>query len=214
MPRVSDADQRLIEAAQKILKKSSLSRMNIRQVATKAGVNLGMFHYHFKTKDMFIRAVMQDVYEKFFKNFSLRIEEADTPLEKLRQALLTLGMFVRDHRKLVLSIIEDVLDGNKEVLLFVRKNGERHARILWDLVGQCQKEGLIEKMPRPQVFAFMMPAVVGSAVLMGGVENVASSLFERGVLKGAEVLILSDSALRKRVDMALEALASRKGGKR
>ena len=73
-----NADQRLIEAAQKMLIKTGLNRMNIRQVAAEAGVNLGMFHYHFKTKDLFIRAVLQDVYEKFFKNFSLKIEEADS----------------------------------------------------------------------------------------------------------------------------------------
>ena len=53
-----NADQHLIEAAQKMLKHTSLSQMNIRQVAAEAGVNLGMFHYHFKTKDQFAKAVM------------------------------------------------------------------------------------------------------------------------------------------------------------
>jgi AcrR family transcriptional regulator len=207
-----NADQRLIEAAQKMLIKTGLNRMNIRRVAAEAGVNLGMFHYHFKTKDLFIRAVLQDVYEKFFKNFSLKIEEADNPLEKLRQAILVVGIFVRDNRKLALGLIQDVLDGNTEVLSFVRKNGMRHVKILWDLVGQCQKEGLIEKMPRPQVFAFMMPAVAAPALAVGGVENVASSLFAKGVLKGVGVLVLSDQALQKRVDMALKGLGAREKG--
>jgi AcrR family transcriptional regulator len=206
-----NADQRLIEAAQKMMKKTGLSQMNIRQVAAEAGVNLGMFHYHFKTKDQFARAVMQDLYEKFFKNFSLKIEEADSALEKLRQALLALGFFARDHRKLALSLIRDLMDGNKEVLSFVRQNGIRHAKILWALVGQCQKEGLIEKMPRPQVFAFMMPAIMGPTLIVGGAESTAQTLFEKGFLKGADLLVLSDNALRKRIDMALKGLGAREG---
>jgi AcrR family transcriptional regulator len=206
-----NADQRLIEAAEKMLKNTSLGQMNIRQVAAQAGVNLGMFHYHFKSKDQFNRAVMQDIYEKFFKNFSLKIEEADTPLEKLKQALLALGLFARDHRKLALSLIRDVIDGNQEVLLFVKQNGTRHVKILWNLVGQCQKEGLIEKMPRPQVFAFMMPAIMGPTLVVGGAESVAKGLFQKGLLKGADLLVLSDQALKKRIEMALRGLGAEAG---
>jgi len=209
-----NADQHLIEAAQKMLKHTSLSQMNIRQVAAEAGVNLGMFHYHFKTKDQFAKAVMQDVYEKFFKNFSLKIEEAGSSLEKLRQALLALGYFARDHRKLVLSLVRDVMDGNKEVLLFVRQNGIRHAKILWALVGQCQKEGFIEKMPRPQVFAFMMPAIMGPTLIVGAAESVAKTVFQKGLLKGADLLVLSDKALQKRIDMALRGLGAGEGMKK
>ena len=209
-----NADQRLVEAAEHMLKTTSLSQMNIRQVAARAGVNLGMFHYHFKSKDQFARAVMQDIYEKFFKNFSLKIEEAGSTLEKLRQALLALGLFARDHRKLALGLIRDVMDGNQEVLSFARQNGIRHAKILWALVGQCQKEGFIEKMPRPQVFAFMMPAIMGPTLIVGGAECVAKTVFERGLLKGADLLVLSDKALQKRIDMALKGLGAKEGVKK
>ncbi len=209
-----NADKRLIEAAQKMLKKNSLSQMNVRQVAAEAGVNLGMFHYHFKTKDQFIRAVLQDLYEKFFKNFGLKIEEADTNLEKLRQALFAVGQFARDNRVLALAILRDLLDHNQETLNFIKTNATRHAVVLWELVSQCQKEGSLEKMPKPQAMAFMMPAVAGPALVLAGVESVASSLLSKGLLKGAGMMILSDGALKKRIDMALKGLgANSKGGK-
>ncbi len=209
-----NADKRLIEAAQKMLKKNSLSQMNVRQVAAEAGVNLGMFHYHFKTKDQFIRAVLQDLYEKFFKNFGLKIEEADTNLEKLRQALFAVGQFARDNRVLALAILRDLLDHNQETLNFIKTNATRHAVVLWELVSQCQKEGSLEKMPKPQAMAFMMPAVAGPALVLAGVESVASSLLSKGLLKGAGMMILSDEALKKRIDMALKGLgANSKGGK-
>jgi AcrR family transcriptional regulator len=187
--------------------------MNLRDVAAKAGVNLGMFHYHFKTKDQFIRTVLQDTYEKFFKNFNLRIEGQVTSREKLRQALLTIGQFARDNRQLVLSLLRDILDHNQEILSFVKNNGKRHAKVVWDLVGQCQKEGSLKKMPRPQAMAFILPAVVGPALAVGGVENVASSILTKGFLKGVGIMLLSDQAIRQRVDMALKAVSSGEGGK-
>jgi AcrR family transcriptional regulator len=206
-------DEQLIKAAQEMLKSTGLSRMNLRDVAAKAGVNLGMFHYHFKTKDQFIRVVLQDTYEKFFKDFNLRIEGQDKPLEKLRQALLTVGQFARDNRQLVLSIMRDVLDHNQETLSFVKNNGKRHAKIIWDLVGQCQKDGSLKKMPRPQIMAFLMPVVAAPALAIGGVENVASSLLTKGFLKGVGIMILSDPSIRQRVDMALRAVGTGEGGK-
>jgi AcrR family transcriptional regulator len=209
-----NADLRLIEAAQKMLKNTSLSQMNLRQVAANAGVNLGMFHYHFKSKDQFSRAVMQDVYERFFKNFNLRIEEADSSIEKLRQALLAIGVFVRDHRRLMLNMMRDVLDHNEVAISYVKANGQRHAIVLWDLVGRCQKEGVLEKMPRPQALAYLMPSVVGASLAVGGAESVAKTVFEKGFLKGADLLVLSDKALQKRIDMALKGLgAKERGGK-
>lgn len=206
-------DEQLIKAAQEMLKHTGLSRMNLRDVAAKAGVNLGMFHYHFKTKDQFIRTVLQDTYEKFFKNFNLRIEGQVTSREKLRQALLTIGQFARDNRQLVLSLLRDILDHNQEILSFVKNNGKRHAKVVWDLVGQCQKEGSLKKMPRPQAMAFILPAVVGPALAVGGVENVASSILTKGFLKGVGIMLLSDQAIRQRVDMALKAVSSGEGGK-
>src|SRR5581483_5845523 len=101
---------RLIEAGREMLRESGLGRVNLRQVAARAKVNLGMFHYHFKTKDQFIRAVLQDCYEKFFRNFNLKIEEEQAPLEKLRKALFAMGQFTRDNRGLFLSMLQDALE--------------------------------------------------------------------------------------------------------
>src|SRR5665811_1456045 len=104
-----NTDQRLIEAAREMLGTSALSRMNLREVAKKAGVNLGMFHYHFKTKDQFTRAVLQDTYDKFFREFSLESSRDGEPLQNLRGALFTLGKFMLDNRRMLLGILHDVL---------------------------------------------------------------------------------------------------------
>ncbi|UUZ51051.1 hypothetical protein LP420_16605 [Massilia sp. B-10] len=59
------------------------------------GVNLGMFHYHFKNKDNFIRAVLQRLYEAMFADLQLQADAGADALSGLRAAFTVLGGFAR-----------------------------------------------------------------------------------------------------------------------
>ncbi len=213
MSRVSEADQLLIQAAQEMLKHSGMSSMNLRDLAKKAGVNSGMFHYHFKTKERFMRAVLQDLYEKFFKDFSLGVDQERTALEKLRKALFKVGQFSRDNRKLILSMLQDVLAQNKLVRDFFKDNSKRHGEVILRLLGQCKKEGIVEKRPDLQIACFLMTAINAPAMAIGIVENVEKTLLVKLFLKHASSQILSDKALRERVEMALRGVGVPEGNR-
>lgn len=215
MPRPSqNTDKCLIEAAQGMLRKTGLSRMNLRQVAAKAGVNLGMFHYHFKTKDKFIRAVLQDSYEKFFRDFTLKIEEGKSPLEKLRQALFALATFARDNRQLFVSLLQDALNGNDTARDFVGDNFLRHGMVVRKLVLQCQLDKSLRKMSAARAMVFLMGAINMSSLLVTVVEQAAASKSTKIAMKGFGLLVLSDDAIQERVDMALRGLSVPSGGKK
>ena len=49
-----NTDRLLIEAAKELIPEAGFKGLKIREVARKAGVNLGMFNYHFKTKEKFL----------------------------------------------------------------------------------------------------------------------------------------------------------------
>jgi AcrR family transcriptional regulator len=99
----SQTYERLLQAGLELLDENGFEGLKIRQVTEKAGVNLGMFHYHFKTKDEFTRQVLKHLYEKFFQDFSLESVGEDDPLARLRRALLALGRFFRENRTLLLG---------------------------------------------------------------------------------------------------------------
>lgn len=214
MPRVSNADQRLIQTALEMAHHSSLSGLKLRDVAKKAGVNLGMFHYHFKTKDAFIRRVLQEAYDRFFKEFTLETSKEGPARERLRSALLALGRFARENRRLLLGIMHGALNKEREVLDFAAKNLPRHGRVMMDLASQSQKEGSMRKMP----FATIMPLFIGAV----GLPNMMLAMMEYLDVKVVkfipdlvlEKVLLSDRLLEERVDLVLEALAPKKGGKR
>ena len=213
MPRVSDTDQRLVDTALEMVKHTSLSSLKLRDVAKKAGVNLGMFHYHFKTKDQFTRAVLQDTYEKFFSKFSLETSGDGLAIERLRAALLTLGRFVGKNRMLLLGLLHDVLNKNQVVLNFVKTNGPRHGLVILGLVRECQKEGSLKKMHLPAIMPLLMGACLFPLMAVAMMEHLQIKKVRFVPFAAVKLLIVSDKALEARVDLVLESLAPGIGGK-
>ncbi len=209
-----NTDQRLIEAARNLLNESSLTGMNLRQVAKKAGVNLGMFHYHFKTKDQFTRSVLQDTYDKFFREFSLETSGDGPALERLRSALLTLGRFVGTNRRMLLGILHDVLNKNRVVLDFLKANAPRHGLVIVDLVRQCQKEGSLRKMPLPSIMPVLMGACLFPLIMVAMLEHLEVKRLGFVPFAVAKSLVTSNRAVKDRVDLMLGSLAPGKGGRR
>jgi AcrR family transcriptional regulator len=178
------------------------SRLSLREVAKVAGVNLGMFHYHFKTKEEFTRRILQEFYEEFFKNFGLDTTRGGTALEKLRSVLLLVGKFARDNRKFILALVRDLANGEKVVIQFVRENFFRHVAVVRGLVVAGQKEGLISPIPVLQIVAFMMSGVMLPILIANHLPQLPG-IPERGSIDHD---ILSDFAILQRIDFALTGL--------
>ncbi len=214
MPKVSDTDQRLVDTALEMVKHTALSNLKLRDVAKKAGVNLGMFHYHFKTKDQFTRAVLQDTYEKFFSKFSMETAGDGPAFERLKAALMTLGRFVGQNRMLLLGLLHDVLNKNKVVLNFVKANGPRHGLVILGLVRECQKEGSLKKMHLPAIMPLLMGACLFPVMAVAMMEHLDVKRVRFIPFAVVKQVIVSDKALETRVDLVLESLAPRKGDKK
>jgi AcrR family transcriptional regulator len=201
-------DQRLIEAAQQLMQRSGLSRLNLRQVAAKAGVNLGMFHYHFKGKEQFIRAVLEHTYQQFFEKFSLRVDGKTQPLEKLRQALLAMAQFSRDNRQVVLSLMQDALNQEPGARAFAQRSMGRHAQVILGLIARCQREGSLPLAPLPMLMSYIMTASTGSSLVLGLMEHAGAGRSHLDTFKAAA---FTDAALARRVDWVLGGLVAEAG---
>lgn len=205
MPRPSrQTDQRLIEAAQALMQQKSLTRLNLRDVAKEASVNLGMFHYHFKTKDQFVKAVLQDSYDKFFHHFSLKVDEKKEPLEKLRQALIAMAQFSLANRHLVLSLLQDTLNGDKAVKDFFQQSMARHVKVILGLILQCQGQGSLPAAPLPMVMSYLMSASTGSSLVLGLMEHSGAPDHAKHFEREA----FSEAAIVRRVNWVLNGLAA------
>jgi AcrR family transcriptional regulator len=205
MPRPSrNIDQLLIHAALGLMPATGVRAFSIRQVCERAGVNLGMFHYHFKTKDVFVRAVLQHTYDGMFAALELESHRATPVTEKLGAALNVLGRFGRDHRLLLLRLFGDALSGEAVAAEFLRHNLPRHIAVVAGLIMQGQKQGLLRPVALPQAIVFLAgsivaPILMGTAVKSAGLAPPVLALEEN---------IFSDAAIAERVDMALAGLVA------
>lgn len=204
-----NTDRLLLDAARRMVAEKGLSSLTLRGVARRAGVNLGMFHYHFKSKDEFVRRVLQQTYEDFFQRLSLESGGPGDAKTRLRRALTVVARFGRENRRLIMMLLGEVLQGNKACMDFAKANVPRHAAVVASLIEEGRRRRLLKPVPLPVALAFCMGGV--------GVPNAVVTLLERAGARRPfgrpmavmEDLFLSDEAIAARVDLILSGLARR-----
>jgi AcrR family transcriptional regulator len=207
MPRPSrNLDRALLAAGRALLPKRGCAGLSVREVAEAAGVNLGMFHYHFRTRDAFLRELLQSMYEEMFSQLTHARDDAPGPVESLRGALRFLGRFLRANRPVLARVMADALCGDRVAVEFLRQNAPRHLGYMKGLIELGQRERLLKKMPVPQALGFCagslaMPIIFGGAVADSGALGPLGS-------RTLEKALLSDEAIDARIELALEAIAA------
>ena len=105
MPRPSrNLDRALLAAGRALLPQRGCAGLSVREVAEAAGVNLGMFHYHFKSREAFLRALLQTMYEEMFSQLTFQGSAGWGPRDNLRAALRFLGRFLRANRPILARV--------------------------------------------------------------------------------------------------------------
>jgi AcrR family transcriptional regulator len=200
-------DRALVAAGRALLPEVGCGGLTIRQVAEAAGVNIGMFHYHFKTREAFLRAVMQEAYEEMFSQFSLQAARpADvTAAEHLRASFRVIARFVRDNSKFIGRVLADAACGDPVARDFLKDNVPRHMRPLAGLIAEGQHSGAFRPMPVPQALGFCagslaMPLLVGGAIVEAGV-------LPRAAARAISAALLTNEAIEQRIELALNAIA-------
>ena len=213
-PRPSrNLDRALLAAGRELFPSRGCAGLTVREVADAAGVNLGMFHYHFKSREAFLRALLQSVYEDMYSLLVVRATQLPQPGEHLRAfdvlraALQFMGRFVRANRPILARVLVDALGHDPIATEFLERNAPRHLKLMLGLVEAAQKEGSARStVPAPQLLGFCagslaMPILFGGAVLERAKAGAAHA-------RMIEAALLTDAALDQRIELALVAIAN------
>lgn len=197
-------DKKLFDQGRKLLIKKGASNFSVREVCDKAGVNLGMFNYHFGSKDKFIEKILMDIYESFLSDFEL--VEADSKLSTLELQLTLMAKFARDNRHLILVLLNDILNGEKAVQKFAKSKMRKHFMILAKTLRSCQKSGEIIDAPIPLI----LTQIAGSIGLSNLIPEVLGQLgvnkvFDVG-LKAITKKLTTDEAIEQRVKIVIQGI--------
>jgi len=205
-PRPSrNLDRALLAAGRALFPTRGCSGLTIREVADAAGVNLGMFHYHFKSREAYLRALLQSIYEEMYSQLTFRADEKLEPMGALRAALRFMARFVRANRPFLARVLGDAVCGEPIAVEFLRANFPRHLGVILRLIEAAQAAGHLKPIAPPQAMgicagSLAMPILVGGAVVDSGAMGPA------GTRMLTEVL-LSDAAIDERIELALAAIS-------
>jgi len=199
----SGTDLKLLAAGRKLAAQNGLSGLSIREVCAMAGVNLGMFHYHFKSKKNFEQAILKDIYSAFMETLHLEVATGKTPRERLKNVLRAFGRMARDNRALVAVIFKDVANGNKETMAFVRGNFIEHVRLVHKVLVECRRAGIMTGMSLPNMLVCLVLPVVIPCAGVGLVEKSGAGDFFPVPMVFVRRSLLTDKAIDERVEAVL-----------
>jgi AcrR family transcriptional regulator len=207
-PRPSrNLDRALLAAGRALFPTRGCAGLSIREVAEAAGVNLGMFHYHFKSREAYMRALLQTMYEEMYSQLAFQADEKLGPMEALRGALRFMGRFVRANRLFLARVLGDAVCGDPIATEFMRKNFPRHLGLILHLIEAAQAQGLVRPMAPPQAMGFCAGSLA-MPILFGGAVADSNAMGPAGTKMITEAL-LSDAALDQRIELALAAISQR-----
>lgn len=205
MPRPSrQLDQALLEAGAALFPSLGCRGLSLRAVAARAGVNVGMFHYHFRTKDNFLRTLLQQAYEQVFAQLSVAAAQHGSALERLRGTLVVIGRFLREHGPMVGRIWADAGNGEPVAREFLQANAPRHLALLLGLLEEAERAGEIAAMLPLRRFTFVMGAV--AAPVLVGARVAELGIAPAFIAPQLEPQVLCDAAIEARAELAIAAL--------
>lgn len=188
-------DQRLLDSGLALLPTAGCRGLSARRLAAHAGVNPGMFHYHFRSKDNFVRTLLERLYQQLFAALELNETGNPSPRQNLREALTVLGRFGIANRDLLARVAADAIAGEPVAIEFLRSHTPKHIEVLTRLIHQAQQAGEIEAGPITPILSFLCGAVMLPSVL-----NFPA---DPGDLNVNEV---TDAELNQRIEFALRGL--------
>jgi AcrR family transcriptional regulator len=198
-------DQALLASGRALYAQGGCAGLSVRALAEHAGVAPGMFHYHFGSKERFLRTLLSALYEDMFASLAQQAATPASPLDRLRAALRTLARFARTNRQLLARLWLDAMSGQEVARDFFRDNAPRHVGLLLQLLAEGQTAGVLARMPPLRAFAFVMGAVPMPMIFAAGL--VDAGMTPPGGKAVFDAQVMSDEAVDARIELALGALA-------
>lgn len=197
-------DAQLIASGLALLPQTGCAGLSVRRLVEHAGVNLGMFHYHFKNKDNFISILLEQMYDGMFVELQLQTDAQGDSVSSLRAAVTVLGRFALKHREMLGMLLSEAARGEQVPLNFLRKNLPRHVLVLAGLVLKGQADGSIIDVPVQQLLPFMAGGII--APILAGRAAERSGAIAPAMAPSVDRAVLSEQALLQRIELALRAI--------
>ncbi|MDE2159280.1 MAG: TetR/AcrR family transcriptional regulator [Burkholderiales bacterium] len=198
---------RLLEHGLSIAREKGLRGLKVREVATRSGVNLGSFVYHFGHREAYVAELVELWYAPLHEQLLRSVAAADgrPAIERLEAAVLQVLDWVGCNAGIVAHLVADAVAGEPGVRDFARRLPGRHPTLMLRLMREAQAEGSIAAGDARQLMFVVMTATGLPLVALGILPAQADWLPGFDALRAA---LADPQAVRRRLRWALRGIAA------
>jgi len=202
----SGTDIKLKAAGKELLREKGVTGLVVREACRRAGVNTGMFHYYFGSREEFLRAVLKEMYADFMVDFKAGVSAGGTPRDKLKNALIQVGRFVRSMRRTAPMVLADLAHGNREAFDFVTGNFTEHAVQIAGLAAANRPRSAVKGRSIPFLVGALLPVMIFPGIIGGIMERNGVKALGGEKLGDLMEEFLSDDGIEERAEIALRGI--------
>lgn len=202
----SGIDLKLKAAGIELLREAGITGLAVREVCRRAGVNTGMFHYHFGSKEEFLREVLREMYAEFMLSFKAGVSAGGTPRQRLKNALVEVGRFALGMRKTAPMLFADMAHGKKEAFAFASANLTEHIHHISVLAEECRPASAVKERSLPFMIAALIPVMIFPVLVGGMMERNGVQALGGVALDDLKAELFSDKGVAARAEIALRGI--------
>lgn len=138
-------DKKLIEIGKKRLMEQGITSISIRSICLESGINLGMFHYYFKSKENYLRILFKGLSDDLQAYWIRESVGLPTSEEKLKKVLLLNTKIMEQFKGVFETIFKDVDIFDDFYRTLAKDLHQKWNTFFADLIDECKKDGYLDK---------------------------------------------------------------------
>jgi AcrR family transcriptional regulator len=156
-----DVEKKIIDAARELFYEKGFTGVTVRDIASKAEVNLALLHYYFRTKDKIFEIVFKDAFALLFKKLNKALSSDVSLLDKIRLIVESYITTAAKYPRLA-SFIMHEMSGNKDIVWQIinlqadKKNINNHYSMFFHEIREAGQNGLIKDIDPKILFVDIM----------------------------------------------------------
>jgi AcrR family transcriptional regulator len=161
----SRLDKKMLDAGRKIVSKEGSGNLSIPRICMLAKANLGMFNYHFGTKENYIKLLYTNIKDEVTNYLDLASVKDKNALERIKYVMMKINVYIQKNPKLAESLFYEVLMHCGKGAIFVEKGIIPRFDHIIILIEEAQKEKLLDPdVPTAEIFGALVFGVIGTEI--------------------------------------------------
>ncbi|UII31487.1 TetR/AcrR family transcriptional regulator [Fulvivirga ulvae] len=161
MAKSIKTEEKILESASEVFREKGFNGARMREIADTAGINKGLLHYYFKTKDALFEAVFKMAFGQVISRIHSILETDASLDDKIDQIVDThLGMILKNP-SLPNFVISEL---NKDADRFIQRNISQREKLIFTkfmtLVEREAEEGKIKKIDARQLLMNIISMII------------------------------------------------------